>query len=185
MLSLAQPQAYYQVTGLPFLHGPLANDSLICSQIFLTHGVGTGLGIGFLLLPAVSLIGQHFNRRRPLASGIAFTGASVGGIVLPQIFNHLVPDQEGSLGWGNGMRVMAAVLTVFIFGGLALMKRKTGVTAPSAKRADAEVARKELQDEKVLHQLVRYAKEAEYVWVLLGLVAVHYQHRAFTAHKRL
>jgi len=157
------------------LHGPLADEPSFLSQIFLTHGVGTGVGIGFLLLPSMSLIGQHFKQRRPLASGIAFTGASVGGIVIPQLVNNLVPEEGGKLGWGNGMRVIAGVLTACVFGGLALMRRRIGTGIGSISEKHAEIARAQQREERLKHQLARYAKEAEYVWVFFGSVIVHGQ----------
>ncbi|KAG6824442.1 hypothetical protein H0H92_015547 [Tricholoma furcatifolium] len=63
MLSLAQPQHYYQV--------------------FLTQGVGMGIGLGLTFIPSISVLVTHFERRRALASGIALSGGSVGGIIFP------------------------------------------------------------------------------------------------------
>jgi len=37
--------------------------------------------MGFILLPGISVIQHHFNKRRAFASGIAATGSGVGGIV--------------------------------------------------------------------------------------------------------
>lgn len=48
-------------------------------QVMLAQAVGTGIGIGFLFLPAVSVLSHYFLRRRSLAIGIAVTRSSVGG----------------------------------------------------------------------------------------------------------
>jgi len=48
-------------------------------QTILAQAVGTGLGLGLVFLPALSVISEHFYHRRSLAMGIAQTGACVGG----------------------------------------------------------------------------------------------------------
>jgi len=48
-------------------------------QTILAQAVGTGLGLGLVYLPALSVISEHFYNKRGLAMGIAQTGACVGG----------------------------------------------------------------------------------------------------------
>lgn len=48
-------------------------------QTILAQAVGTGLGLGLVFLPSLSVLGEHFYRKRALAMGIATTGACVGG----------------------------------------------------------------------------------------------------------
>ncbi|KAJ7185466.1 MFS general substrate transporter [Mycena filopes] len=71
MLSLAKPLQYY--------------------QIFLSQGIGMGIGLGFTFVPTVSITVHHFAKRRGLASGIAFSGSSIGATVFPIMINHLIP----------------------------------------------------------------------------------------------
>ena len=59
-------------------------------QVFLSQAIGIGIGIGFLFLPSISVLSQYFFKKRSLAIGIAVTGSSVGGIVLPIMLNHLI-----------------------------------------------------------------------------------------------
>lgn len=54
MLSLAQPHHYYQV--------------------FLSQGVGMGIGMGMLFLPAISVTSHYFRRRRTVAMGVVISG---------------------------------------------------------------------------------------------------------------
>ena len=54
MLSLAHPDKYY--------------------QIFLSQGLGMGIGSGLLYVPAMSIQAQHWTKRRPMAMGIVITG---------------------------------------------------------------------------------------------------------------
>ena len=53
-------------------------------QIFLSQGIGMGVGIGLMFIPSIVVLSQHFRtKRRALVSGIAFTGAGVGACIYP------------------------------------------------------------------------------------------------------
>lgn len=54
MLSLADTSKYY--------------------QIFLSHGLGVGLGSGLIFVPALSVQAHHWKKRRALAMGIVLSG---------------------------------------------------------------------------------------------------------------
>ncbi|ETW83314.1 MFS monocarboxylate transporter [Heterobasidion irregulare TC 32-1] len=91
MLSLAQPHQYYQV--------------------FLAQGIGMGAGIGLLYIPASTVVFHHFKSKRAFATGLVDSGASVGGIFLSILLNHLI---HGSVGFVWGTRI-AAFITLFCF----------------------------------------------------------------------
>lgn len=55
MVSLAHPEKYYQV--------------------FLSQGVGMGIGAGLLYTPALAVQAHHWRTHRSLAMGIVYTGA--------------------------------------------------------------------------------------------------------------
>jgi MFS family permease len=59
-------------------------------ETMLAQGIGCGIGVGLLFLPAISILSQYFFRRRALAIGIAVTGSSIGGICLPIMLNNLI-----------------------------------------------------------------------------------------------
>ena len=63
MLSLSRPHQYY--------------------QIFLSQGVGMGLGVGLTFVPTLSNIAHHFYDRKALATGIALSGSSTGALIFP------------------------------------------------------------------------------------------------------
>lgn len=63
MLSLAKPLHYY--------------------QIFLSQGVGMGIGAGFTFTPTLSNISHQFYERKALAGGIILSGTSAGALVFP------------------------------------------------------------------------------------------------------
>ncbi|KAI0311929.1 MFS general substrate transporter [Amylostereum chailletii] len=87
MLSLAHPQKYYQV--------------------FLSQGLGMGIGAGLLYTPAVAIQAHHWRMRRALAMGIVITGSSTGGIFFPIMLNRLF---HGSVGFAWGVRASGFVV---------------------------------------------------------------------------
>jgi MFS family permease len=66
----------------------------------------TGLGSSLLLTPSMACVAHWFNARRGLASGIAWTGGGVGGILFPLLIQALLPP----LGWKWCVRVLGFVL---------------------------------------------------------------------------
>ena len=60
-------------------------------SIFLVYAVLGGLGGALLNVPAYGAIAHFFKARRGLATGIASTAGSVGGIIFPFLFQGLIP----------------------------------------------------------------------------------------------
>ena len=48
--------------------------------------VGFGVGLGYTA--SIVAVGQYFERRRPLALGIAFMGAVLSGVTLNPLFTY-------------------------------------------------------------------------------------------------
>ncbi|KAF4612691.1 hypothetical protein D9613_011773 [Agrocybe pediades] len=71
LLSLAKPQRYFEV--------------------FLSQGVGMGIGAGLAFIASVSVSLHHFRRRKALATGIVMSGSSIGAIIYPIMINKLLP----------------------------------------------------------------------------------------------
>ncbi|KAF7419342.1 hypothetical protein PC9H_001929 [Pleurotus ostreatus] len=97
MVSLAHPDKYYQV--------------------YLSQGVGLGIGAGLLYVPALAVQAHHWRKRRAFAMGVVVTGSSIGGIVFPIMLNQLLQSSV-SFGWSVrataflvlGLLVLANVL---------------------------------------------------------------------------
>ncbi|KAF5391709.1 hypothetical protein D9757_001664 [Collybiopsis confluens] len=87
-------------------------------QIFLAQAVGIGLGQALLFIPSLTVISQHFKQRRSFATGIAVTGASIGGIIWPILLNQL--DQKAS--FANANRAAGAVTGALLLFANVLMK---------------------------------------------------------------
>ncbi|KAK0702760.1 major facilitator superfamily domain-containing protein [Lasiosphaeris hirsuta] len=67
-------------------------------ELFFSLGVCVGLGSGIFYVPSLAIVATYFdNRKRPLATGVAATGAGVGGVVYPILFRELV--NRAGLSW--------------------------------------------------------------------------------------
>ncbi|KAJ1331767.1 putative transporter MCH4 [Microdochium nivale] len=77
-------------------------------QILLTYSVLGGLGGALLNVPAYGVIAHFFKARRGLATGIAATSGSIGGIVFPFLFQATFPR----LGFGWSTRISGFILLV-------------------------------------------------------------------------
>ncbi|EIN09537.1 MFS general substrate transporter [Punctularia strigosozonata HHB-11173 SS5] len=103
MLSLCKPGQYY--------------------QFLLSQGFGMGLGMGLMCVPSISIIAHYFRKRRALASGLVFSGTSLGGVIWPIMTNRLL---LGSTGFAWGVRASAFLcLGVLSFAVLMMRPRFT------------------------------------------------------------
>lgn len=78
-------------------------------QIFLTQGIITGLGLGLLTCPPVTLVSSYFVRRKSLALAAAAMGSSAGSVVLPAVMQYLLPV----IGFAWAIRCVALVTLLF------------------------------------------------------------------------
>jgi MFS family permease len=84
-----------------------------CTQYWhfmLVIGVLGGVGASLIFTPAISAIGHYFYEKRGVATGIAATGGSVGGIVFPLILEDLFPK----IGWAWATRVVALICLIVL-----------------------------------------------------------------------
>ncbi|KAJ5693176.1 hypothetical protein N7462_002599 [Penicillium macrosclerotiorum] len=89
-------------------------------HFMLVIGVLGGVGASLIFTPAISAIGHFFYEKRGVATGIAATGGSIGGIAFPLILEALFPK----IGWGWATRVIALiVLIAFGFANLLIRSR--------------------------------------------------------------
>lgn len=59
-------------------------------QLFLSQGLCSGLGMGFLFLGTIGVVPQWFTKRRSLAAGLASAGAGIGGFVYNLGVNSMI-----------------------------------------------------------------------------------------------
>ena len=68
------------------------------------------MGTSLIFTPAIAVIAHYFSRRRGLATGLATTSGSIGGIIFPLA----LPQLFSSLGWTWAIRVMGFVFIALV-----------------------------------------------------------------------
>ena len=81
-------------------------------QVFLAQGICTGLGMGCLLVPCISLLPPYFPTRIGLVMGIASSGASIGGVIYPILMHKLITVL--SFAWSVRIMGLIVLLTLSI-----------------------------------------------------------------------
>jgi len=82
----------------------LASRAETLLGVYLLYGLGVGLGVGCMYVPAVGAVQRWFDRRRGLASGIAVAGIGLGTLVVPPLSTWLI----GIGGWRFTYAMLAA-----------------------------------------------------------------------------
>jgi len=109
------------------------------STVYLTYGVGIGVGIALVYTPSIACVQPWFSRRRGLASGIASAGVGAGTLVMPLVAAGAI----GLLEWRDALRVMSLGVLVVGLGAAMLLKRapsaggSAGGSAPGATLREA------------------------------------------------
>ncbi|KAI0425989.1 monocarboxylate permease-like protein, mch4 [Xylaria sp. FL1042] len=97
-------------------------------QVFLSQGVGIGVGAGLLFAPTVSLISTYFSSQAGLALGIASSGSALGGIIYPVVLSRLIPR----VGFPWAVRVVGFIVLVTFSIPLVIMRARTQASKPRA-----------------------------------------------------
>ncbi|KAJ5566697.1 uncharacterized protein N7459_010079 [Penicillium hispanicum] len=74
-------------------------------HFMLVFGVLGGASLSLAFNPAISIVAHYFHRRRGLATGVASSGGSFGGLVFPLLFQHVA----SRIGFAWATRVIALV----------------------------------------------------------------------------
>ncbi|KAG1801265.1 major facilitator superfamily domain-containing protein [Suillus variegatus] len=121
MLSLSKPDQYY--------------------QIFLAQGMGSGIAAGLLFVPSTAVTAHYFRRKRTLVLTFVATGSSLGATIHPIMLNHLL---NGPLGFSNGVRASAGLITVLLL--IACLCMRTRLDSPTTPVNYVAAARKCIRD---------------------------------------
>jgi MFS family permease len=78
-------------------------------QFLIVFGILGGVGTSLIVTPATTAIGHFFMIKRGYATGIACTGGSVGGVILPLMLEALF-----SKGWAWATRIQGFVFLVLL-----------------------------------------------------------------------
>ncbi|RZF33974.1 hypothetical protein LSTR_LSTR017097 [Laodelphax striatellus] len=83
------------------------------SILYITIGLGTGMGFGLIYLPAIVSVTCYFEKYRSLATGIAVCGSGLGTFVFAPITKFLINE----FGWKDSMLIIgASILICIVFG---------------------------------------------------------------------
>ncbi|OJJ35492.1 hypothetical protein ASPWEDRAFT_155349 [Aspergillus wentii DTO 134E9] len=89
-------------------------------HFMLVMGVTGGIGASLIFTPAISAIGHWFNEKRGVATGIAATGGSVGGVVFPLILEKMFPK----IGFAWATRAVALICLVLVITATILIRSR-------------------------------------------------------------
>lgn len=118
----------------------LASASLFVSiyapnvqTLYVTIGLGAGLGFGLIYLPAIVCVTGYFEKRRSFATGIAVCGSGIGTFAFSPFVEYLINE----LSWQNSLIILAGLmLNCVVFG--ALFRPLEDNTVPETCEMDAE-----------------------------------------------
>jgi MFS family permease len=89
-------------------------------HVYITYGLVLGLGVSCAFVPSVATVGQWFDRRRGLATGIAVAGTGVGSLVLAPLSSGLID----AFGWRSAMRILAGAGLVALLAAGSVMRAR-------------------------------------------------------------
>ncbi|KAL9632182.1 MAG: hypothetical protein Q9164_005482 [Protoblastenia rupestris] len=89
-------------------------------QIILAFSLLTGAGTSLIMNPAVASVAHWFNEGCGLASGIAWTGSGIGGVIFPLMIQSLLPQ----VGWAWSLRAFGLILFVLCTVSVALCRSR-------------------------------------------------------------
>ncbi|KAH7341378.1 MFS general substrate transporter [Rhizoctonia solani] len=89
-------------------------------QFLLCQGFAVGLGCGFLFGPMIAVIAHWFKARRGVAIGIAASGSSVGGTIIPIVARQLIP----MIGFKWAIRVISFILMAVVVVAIVTSRRR-------------------------------------------------------------
>lgn len=95
----------------------------ICTQYWhfmLVFGVLGGISLALVFGPSIAIVAHYFSRRRGLATGIASSGSSFGGLAIPLMLESLFIK----IGFAWATRVMALICLVTSSVALVFIRRR-------------------------------------------------------------
>uniref|UniRef100_U5EMP4 Putative monocarboxylate transporter 1 n=1 Tax=Corethrella appendiculata TaxID=1370023 RepID=U5EMP4_9DIPT len=83
--------------------------------LFITVGLGAGMGFGLIYLPAIVSVTMYFEKLRSLATGIAVCGSGFGTFIFAPLTKFLIDYY----GWRGAMLIISAIVfNCAVFGAL-------------------------------------------------------------------
>ena len=101
-------------------------------HLFLSQGICFGWGLGFLYIPASTVLPQRFDKKRCLSMGLASSGAGFGGIA----YNLVAGAAIEALGWRWAYRILAICTAVVNFTCSILLRDRNKSVKPRRQGFD-------------------------------------------------
>ncbi|KAL3491011.1 MFS monocarboxylate transporter [Aspergillus germanicus] len=92
-------------------------------QFILTIGVAGGIGTSLIFTPSIAAVGHFFHKKRGLATGIAASGGSIGGVIIPLILDSLF-DKYG-FAWATRVVALVCLISLVIASALVSSRLPT------------------------------------------------------------
>lgn len=75
----------------------------------LAQGICTGLGLGLMFMPALSVINSYFSTKKNFALALAAVGTSAGSVIFPAVVQYLIPQ----VGFSWAVRAQGFIVLAF------------------------------------------------------------------------
>ncbi|KAI0838474.1 MFS monocarboxylate transporter [Hypoxylon sp. FL0890] len=89
--------------------------------LMVTWGLACGVAAAVITTVSLAVITHWFDARKGLATGIAYAGSSLGGVMFPLVMR----DTLSRLGWGWSVRIIMFVVLALLLVANALIKGRT------------------------------------------------------------
>ena len=142
------------------------------TSIYMFYAISAvvGLCLGLCgMVPMSTLITRWFNEKKGLATGLAFTGSGLGGMILQPIIGQLIANT----GWRNTYAILAVIMFVLVVPCTVFILKDDPADKGlepygGAKKADETVAVAVEEDGMTLGE----ARKKAYFWMFLPLVTL-------------
>ena len=104
-------------------------------QLYLSHGILIGLGVGFTYIPSIAILSQWFQKRRSLANGISTAGSGIGGLVFSFMSEAVIKGI--SLAWA--FRITAIISCIMLLIATFLIRSRNETVRPYQRGFDARL----------------------------------------------
>ncbi|KAF7585088.1 hypothetical protein BBP40_000473, partial [Aspergillus hancockii] len=118
---------------------------------FLAQGILGGLTNGLTYIPALTAINQYFRTDRPLALGIASSGSSLAGVIVPIMLNRLL--NRTNIGFPGFVRLLGFTMLL-----LAIVACATITSNAPKRRSGAPLLLSAWRNPAYATQVLGYAK---------------------------
>lgn len=104
-------------------------------QLYLSHGILIGLGVGFTYIPSIAILSQWFQKRRSLANGISTAGSGIGGLIFSFVSEEVIKDI--SIAWA--FRLTAIISCIMLLIATLLIRSRNETVRPYQRGFDARL----------------------------------------------